>query len=51
MLTELNSKVEASTREVSQLQAKLCDTHTRFLDEKAQRNKTQEHHLKGITLA
>ena len=47
ILAELNSKVEASTREVSQLQVKLSDTHTRFLEEKAQKNKMQEQHLKG----
>lgn len=50
MLGELNSKVEASTREVSQLQAKLEQAHTRILEEKAQRNKIQEEHLKGVII-
>ncbi len=47
MLAELNSKVEASTKDVGHLQAKLSDTHTKFLDERAQRNKSQEDHLRG----
>ena len=47
MLAELNSKVEASTKEVSQLQGKLSDAHAKLLEERAQRNKTQEDRLRG----
>jgi hypothetical protein len=47
MLAELNSKVEASTKDVGHLQAKLSDTHTKLLDERAQRNRTQEDHLRS----
>ena len=44
MLAELNSKVEASTKDFGHLQAKLSDAHTEML---AQRNKTQEDHLRS----
>ena len=48
MLAELNSKVEASARDVSLLQAKLSDAHTKLVEERSQRNKTHEEHLKGM---
>ena len=48
MLAELNCKVEASSREVGQLQAKLSDSHTQLMEEKVRRNKTHEDHLMGM---
>ena len=47
MLSELNSKVEASAKEVSQLQAKLSEAHGKLVEDRVQRNKMQENHLKS----
>jgi len=50
MLAELNSKVEASSREVSLLQSRLSDSHGKLMEERSQRNKAQEDQLKGVQL-
>ncbi len=47
MLSDLSRKVEVSTRDMSQLQAKLENTHSTELDERMQRVKTHEEHLKS----
>ncbi len=46
-LSELNSKVEASSKMVAQLQAKLAEEHDQVLEERTQRNKAHESQLKS----
>ena len=47
MLSELTHQVESSTREVSQLQAKLEQAHSMRVDEQAQRTKIHQEQLKS----
>jgi len=47
ILTELNSKVEASSLVVGQLREKLAEEHGKVLEEREKRNRAQENQLKG----
>ena len=47
MLSELSQQVESSTREVSQLQAKLEHAHSARSEEQAQRAKRHQEQLKS----
>ena len=47
MLSELTHQVESSTREVSQLQAKLEQAHSMRVEEQAQRTKIHQEQLKS----
>lgn len=47
MLSELTHQVETSTREVSQLQAKLEQSHSMRAEEQAQRAKIHQEQLKS----
>ena len=47
MLSELTHQVESSTREVSQLQAKLEQAHSVRVEEQAQRTKVHQEQLKS----
>ena len=42
--------MEASTRDMTHLQAKLEHAHSTELDERMQRVKNHEEHLKGLTV-
>ncbi len=48
MLSDLSHKVEVSTRDMSQLQAKLEGAHSTELEERLQRVKAHEDHVKGV---
>ena len=50
MLSELTHQVETSTREVSQLQAKLEQAHTMRVEEQTQRAKIHQEQLKSEPL-
>ena len=47
MLSELTHQVESSTREVSQLQAKLEQAHSMRVEEQAQRTRIHQEQLKS----
>jgi len=47
MLSDLSHKVEASTRGMSSLQAKLEHAHSSDLDDRIKRVQSHEEHLKG----
>ncbi len=50
MLSDLSHKVEVSTRDMTQLQAKLEGAHSTELEDRMQRVKAHEEHIKGIII-